>query len=164
MTWRDEGYIEALQQETIILAKRVMAARSRLQLTTCFDTSPSSILHPSILEGGEPTMEEEEVEDEVVKEFLNLPARLCFSSDEVEGVGEDVQGDVREGDCYDGDVTGEVKGEGAGVGECGRPPVILTPPERNGGSVKGSGGGGERMVKRTDDLEDWKRLKESLLL
>nr|XP_053641243.1 uncharacterized protein LOC128694903 [Cherax quadricarinatus] len=40
MTWRDDGYVEALQQETIILAKRVMAARSRLLLSTCFDASP----------------------------------------------------------------------------------------------------------------------------
>lgn len=41
MTWRDDGYVEALQQETIILAKRVMAARSRLLLSTCFDVSPT---------------------------------------------------------------------------------------------------------------------------
>lgn len=41
MTWRDDGYVEALQQETLILAKRVMAARSRLLLSTCFDISPT---------------------------------------------------------------------------------------------------------------------------
>ncbi|XP_076032332.1 uncharacterized protein LOC143020049 [Oratosquilla oratoria] len=40
MTFRDAGYIEALQQETRILAKRVVAARSRVLLETCFDVSP----------------------------------------------------------------------------------------------------------------------------
>ena len=39
MTWRDEGYLEALTQETIILAKRVMAARSRVLVVTSFDVS-----------------------------------------------------------------------------------------------------------------------------
>ncbi|KAK3854761.1 hypothetical protein Pcinc_038780 [Petrolisthes cinctipes] len=39
MTWRDSGYVEALQQETLILAKRVMAARSRVLYSTCFDTA-----------------------------------------------------------------------------------------------------------------------------
>lgn len=41
MTWRDSGYVEALQQETLILAKRVMAARSRILYSTCFDTAPT---------------------------------------------------------------------------------------------------------------------------
>ncbi|CAL4118641.1 unnamed protein product, partial [Meganyctiphanes norvegica] len=42
MTWRDEGYMEALQQETHILQKRVMAAKSRVLVATCFDGTSAS--------------------------------------------------------------------------------------------------------------------------
>ena len=33
----DPGYLEALQQETIILEKRVEMCQSRIMLVTCFD-------------------------------------------------------------------------------------------------------------------------------
>ena len=42
MTFRDEGYLEALGQETKILSKRVSAARSRVLMATSFDVGKTS--------------------------------------------------------------------------------------------------------------------------
>ena len=40
--WRDdEDYLEALEKETQILAKRVQAAKARIMVVTCFDKTVS---------------------------------------------------------------------------------------------------------------------------
>ncbi|XP_050730279.1 kinesin-like protein KIF26B isoform X2 [Eriocheir sinensis] len=155
MTWRDAGYMEALQQETIILAKRVMAARSRLQLTTCFDASPSTLLHPSVLEG-EPTEEEEEELEEGLEEIvcLDLPARLSVCPDGEGGQRDEVLRDV--GEVGKGDAGSE---NGVSV----KSPVTPSQDPGSDGVMGGSGKNGKR-VKREGELEDWKRLKDSLLL
>ena len=41
--WRDdEDYLEALEKETQILAKRVQAAKARIMVVTCFDKTVSN--------------------------------------------------------------------------------------------------------------------------
>ncbi|XP_042204838.1 kinesin-like protein KIF26B isoform X2 [Homarus americanus] len=80
MTWRDDGYVEALQQETIILAKRVMAARSRLLLSTCFDAS-ANVQDKDICEGEafdvSPSLQDKDLcfEEGFLDDFLFLPDR-----------------------------------------------------------------------------------------
>ncbi len=39
MSSDDEGYLEALEKETQILEKRVVAAKSHIMMVTCFDAT-----------------------------------------------------------------------------------------------------------------------------
>ena len=39
MSSDDDGYLEALEKETQILEKRVVAAKSHIMMVTCFDAT-----------------------------------------------------------------------------------------------------------------------------
>jgi hypothetical protein len=40
MSSDEDGYLEALEKETQILEKRVVAAKSHIMMVTCFDINP----------------------------------------------------------------------------------------------------------------------------
>ncbi|XP_037784858.1 uncharacterized protein LOC119580802 isoform X2 [Penaeus monodon] len=186
MTWRDDGYVEALQQETIILAKRVMAARSRLLLSTCFDASPTLQDHPGFGEAVAGAAEadgledlsviEEEEEDGAGGDAASASGETCWGgAPRIKGLSE------MESRSYWAALrrTQEDAGGGDGGARGAEPEADRAETRKRpdkGETSDSDRGQGLEAVGRSDriesvvkisegfNVEDWRRLKESFIL